>query len=292
MPELPEVETVRRDLNQHLIGQCFLKVDIYNFKNIAPSAIFLAENLINLKIKEISRRGKLLIFNFYKSDLKLLVHLKMTGQLIYQDENSILAGGHSLSESSINESIGGDLPNRFTRVVFTLSSSKLYYNDLRKFGYFKLIKEEELNRILKIAYGPEPADKEFNDKFFISLLKRHKTSIKALLLKQEAIAGLGNIYVDEALFSANIKPSRIANTIKKAEAIKLRKAIIRIIKKAIEMRGTTFSNYVDGKGKKGNFSDYLKVFNRQNQNCFICKEKIEKVKLAGRGTHYCPKCQK
>ncbi len=292
MPELPEVETVRRDLNSFLVGQRFLKVAVYDFKNVAPSAIFLAKNLVNLKIKEISRRGKLLIFNFLKSDFKLLVHLKMTGQLIYKDSKSLLAGGHSLSELSLNDSIGGDLPNRYTRVVFSLNLSKLYFNDLRKFGYIKLIKEEQLKSILSNAYGPEPTDKEFNDEFFIALLKRHKTSIKALLLKQEAIAGLGNIYVDESLFLAKIKPDRLANSLKELESKKLRRAIVEIIKKAIEKRGTTFSDYVDGEGKKGNFSDHLKVFARQGEKCYVCKHEIEKIKLAGRGTHYCSKCQK
>ncbi len=292
MPELPEVETVRRDLNERLIGQRFLKVDVYDFKNVAPSAIFLAKNLKGLKIKEISRRGKLLIFNFFKSDFKLLIHLKMTGQLIYKDSKSLLAGGHSLSELSLNDSIGGSLPNRFTRLVFSLSSAKLYFNDLRKFGYVKLLKKDELERILKISYGPEPMDKEFNDKFFIALLKRHKTSIKALLLKQEAIAGLGNIYVDESLFLAKIKPDRLANSISETEAKKLRSAIVKIIKKAIEKRGTTFSDYVDGEGNLGNFSKYLKVFNRQGKSCYKCKGKIEKIKLAGRGTHFCSQCQK
>jgi formamidopyrimidine-DNA glycosylase len=292
MPELPEVETVRRDLNERLIGQRFLKVDVYDFKNVAPSAIFLAKNLLGLKIKEISRRGKLLIFNFYKSDLKLLIHLKMTGQLIYKDKQSLLAGGHSLSKTSLNDSIGGDLPNRFTRVVFTLSLSKLFFNDLRKFAYIKLLKNKELERILKISYGPEPLDKEFNDKFLVALLKRHKTSIKALLLKQEVIAGLGNIYVDESLFLAQIKPDRLANSISESEAKKLRIAIVKIIKKAIEKRGTTFSDYLDGEGKVGNFSDYLKVFNRQKKSCYKCKNKIKKIRVAGRGTHFCPKCQR
>ncbi len=292
MPELPEVETVRRDLNSRLIGQRFLKVEVYDFKNVAPSATFLAKNLVGLKIKEFSRRGKLLIVNFSKSDFKLLIHLKMTGQLIYEDRKDLLAGGHSLSESSLKDSIGGDLPNRFTRVFFELSSSKLFFNDLRKFGYIKLIKEEELKRVLQIAYGPEPFDKEFSLKFLKDLLSRHKISIKALLLKQEAIAGLGNIYVDESLFLAKIKPNRLCSSLKVEEIKNLRLAILKVLKKAIEKRGTTFSNFVDTKGEGGNYSQYLKVFNRQGENCLVCREKIVKIKLAGRGTHYCPKCQK
>ncbi len=292
MPELPEVETVRQDLNQRLIGQRFKKVEVYDFKNVAPSAIFLAKNLVGLKIKEFSRRGKLLIVNFVKSDFKLLIHLKMTGQLIYEYKKGLLAGGHSLSKNSLQESIGGKLPNRYTRVVFELCSSKLYFNDLRKFGYIKLIKKDELERILKIAYGPEPFDKEFSLKFLKALLKRHKISIKALLLKQEAIAGLGNIYVDESLFLAKIMPTRISSSIKEEEVRNLRLVIIKVLKKAIKKRGTTFSDFVDLKGVKGNFSEDLKVFGRQGKACFKCSSEIKKIKVAGRGTHYCPKCQK
>lgn len=292
MPELPEVETVRQDLNERLVGQRFLKVDIYDFKNVAPSAIFLAKNLVGLKIKEFSRRGKLLIVNFSKSDFKLLIHLKMTGQLIYQDKKGLLAGGHSLSEVSFKDSVGGDLPNRYTRVVFELSSSKLFFNDLRKFGYIKLIKEEELKRVLQIAYGPEPFDKEFSLKFLKDLLSRHKISIKALLLKQDAIAGLGNIYVDESLFLAKIKPNRLCGSIKDDEIRSLRLAIRKVLKQAIKKRGTTFSDFVDLRGSKGNFSEDLKVFNRQGKKCFKCRNEIKKIKVAGRGTHFCSFCQK
>ncbi len=292
MPELPEVETVRQDLNQRLIGHRFLKVKVFDFKNVAPSAAFLAEKLRGLKIKSFDRRGKLLIVRLSDKNLNLLIHLKMTGQLIYQTKKESLAGGHSLANQSFLEAVGGALPNRFTRVQFDLSSGvKLFFNDLRKFGYIKLMTTEDLNRGLKIAFGPEPLAKEFSLDFFSELLKRHKIAVKALLLNQAAIAGLGNIYTDEVLFMAKIKPTRLSNSLTAFEIKNLRLAIIKVLKLAIKQRGTTFSDFIDLKGRRGNFSDFLTVYGRKDQNCLKCKQKIKKIKLAGRGTHYCPSCQ-
>jgi len=260
MPELPEVETLRRDLNKRLIGLVFSKVKVFNFKNITPSTRIISKKLLGLKVKDINRRGKLLIFKLSDQDINLLVHLKMTGQLIYQDKREVLAGGHSLSDNnSLLDSIGGKLPNRFTRVQFNFSNkAQLFFNDLRKFGYIKLVRN---------------------------------LSIKALLLNQMAIAGLGNIYVDESLFIAKIKPNRLSSSLKKREVENLRLAIIDILTLAIKYRGTTFSDFVDLKGQKGNFSKFLQVYGRNGEKCFKCGSNIRKIKLAGRGTHYCPSCQ-
>lgn len=292
MPELPEVETIRQDLNERLIGYQFKKVIVYDFRNVAPSASFLTKKLVGLKIIKFDRRGKLLIIRLSDKNLNLLIHLKMTGQLILQFKKEILAGGHSLSNDSFLGAVGGSLPNSYTRVQFNLSKgAKLYFNDLRKFGYIKLIQTEKLNSILKIAFGPEPLDKEFSLIFFQNLLKRHKVPIKALLLNQSAISGLGNIYVDESLFIAKIKPTRISNLLNNDEVKNLRLAIRRVLIKAIKYRGTTFSDFVDLKGKRGNFSDHLLVYGRKGQNCLKCNQEIKKIKLVGRGTHYCSNCQ-
>jgi len=291
MPELPEVETIRRDLGV-LIGKKIIALEILSPKTASHSAAFFKKTLLQQPLKEIQRRGKLLIFSFPNAWF-LLVHLKMTGQLIFESKQAKIVGGHSLSSGSYEKSVGGKLPNKHTRAIFNFSGGdRLFFNDLRKFGYLKLVKQAELEKILKNNYGPEPLTKEFSASALQSIFKKRKTNIKAVLLNQKLVAGLGNIYVDEALFAAKISPHRPANKVKPDEIIALVKEINKLIKKAIEQRGTTFNNYVDSKGRKGNFSSQLKVYGRGQKTCLVCGQSILKVKLAGRGTHYCPNCQK
>jgi formamidopyrimidine-DNA glycosylase len=293
MPELPEVETVRRDLKKYLVGARFQSIKIIDFKNVAPGATFLAKILKGKEIIALRRRGKLLIFDLNIPDKHLLFHLKMTGQLIYQQSNKLLAGGHSLSESSLSAAVGGKLPNKYTHAIFSFNSGgTLYFNDLRKFAYIKLVGSPELKEILSNNYGPEPMDKEFNPDYLSGIFKNRKAPVKAVILNQRLIAGLGNIYADEALFAAKIKPDRAAKSLKRCEVLVLQQAIVDIIKKAIKARGTTFRNYVDAQGKKGSFMDYLQVYQRQGRTCFQCLGLIVKIKVAGRGTYYCPHCQK
>jgi len=291
MPELPEVETIRRDLSA-LIGKKIIALNIISPKTASHPAAFFKQALIGKKLIKIERRGKLLIFVF-PNDLFLLVHLKMTGQLIFQSKNKKIVGGHSLAAGSYEKSVGGELPNKHTRAIFDFSSGgKLFFNDLRKFGYLKLVDSQELKRILEKNYGPEPLTPEFTVSRLKEILKTRRINIKAVLLNQKLIAGLGNIYVDESLFAAGIRPMRPANQVKPKEIEKLLKEINKLIKKAISYRGTTFSNYVDSKGQKGNFSSLLKVYGRGGKPCVICGTPIYKIKIAGRGTHYCPNCQK
>jgi formamidopyrimidine-DNA glycosylase len=293
MPELPEVETVRRDLSKYLVGARFQSIKIINFKNVAPGATFLAKALKGQKIVALGRRGKLLIVDLSIPDKHLLFHLKMTGQLIYEQSNKTLAGGHSLSDDSLAAAVGGKLPNKYTRAIFDLDKNRhLYFNDLRKFGYIKLVNSDELADILKNNYGPEPMDKGFTFTYLKELCQKRSAPIKALILNQKLIAGLGNIYTDEALFAAKIRPDRPAKSLKDSELLALHDSIVNIIKRAIKARGTTFRNYVDARGKKGNFVNYLQVYQRQEQPCFICNKQISKIKVAGRSTHYCPHCQK
>lgn len=293
MPELPEVETVRRDLANHLIGNRFQAIKVINFKNVAPTATFLAKFLKSKKIEDVRRRGKLLIIDLENNDYHLLFHLKMTGQLIFTNENRIIGGGHSLANQLSIEAVGGTLPNKHTRAYFRFdNNSYLFFNDLRKFGYIKLASQEELVQILRNNYGPEPMDREFNFAYLRDILKNRRRPIKALILDQKLIAGLGNIYADEALFRAGIMPAKNGGTLAKVEIERLLVAIKEVIVKAIKYRGTTFNNYVDGEGKQGNYSAFLQVYGRKGQNCFKCQRKILKIKLAGRGTHYCAYCQK
>lgn len=293
MPELPEVETIRSDLNNLIISNRISDFSVLDFKNIWPDKKTLKSKLKNLVIKKIDRKGKLLIFYFSNSSLILIIHLKMTGQLIYQDKNHLLAGGHSLASQSFFQSIGGKLPNKHTRAIFSFSSfKKLYFNDIRKFGYIKLITKNDLEGLLKKFYGPEPLSDDFNVLYLKKIFKNKKTSIKALLLDQSKISGLGNIYVDEVLFIAKILPYRKPESLNDSEIKKLYNAINKVIKKAIKYRGTTFSNYLDSSGKKGNYYNLLKVYDRKDKLCLNCKkEKVRKVRLVGRGTYYCLSCQ-
>ena len=293
MPELPEVETIRRDLKKYLVDFRFQSIRIIDFKNVAPRATFLAKVLKGQEIKDLRRRGKLLILDLSASDKHLLFHLKMTGQLIYQQKNKLLAGGHSLSEDSLAASVGGKLPNKYTHAIFKFTSGgTLYFNDLRKFGYIKLVTDFELKKILENNYGPEPMDKEFTPAYLAEIFKNRRAPVKAVILNQKLIAGLGNIYADESLFAAKIRPDRPAESLKKREVLALHQAIVTIINKAIKARGTTFRNYVDAQGKKGSFINYLQVYQRQGQACLVCSKLIIRTKVAGRGTHYCPHCQK
>lgn len=290
MPELPEVETVRRDL-EVLVGQTLKNLKIITPKTASHPAAFFKAALLGKRVKEIGRRGKLLIVSFVSGE-QLLIHLKMTGQLIYEAPGRKIAGGHSERPGSYEEAVGGPLPNHHTRAILEFSRGRLFFNDLRRFGYLKLVTQEELTLIIAKNYGPEPLEKEFSLAYLSASLKRRKRNIKAVLLDQKVIAGLGNIYVDESLFAAGILPGRLAPSLKPQEIAKLHQAINRIIKQAINFRGTTFSDYVDSRGRRGNFSQKLMVYGRGQKSCLVCGRPLIKSKLAGRGTHYCPNCQK
>lgn len=293
MPELPEVETVRRDLKVRVLNKKIEKVSILNPKTLKSPAEASLKILIENSFSDILRRGKLLIFKLNKADCYLLIHLKMTGQLIYLSQKEKLAGGHSLSSHSFEKSVGGELPNKHTRVQITFQDkSNLFFNDLRKFGYLKIVDEQELENIMAVNYGPEPLDNNFIQVDFSNKLKKKKKNIKAALLDQKLVAGLGNIYVDEVLFASGVKPERLATSLSNQELKKIYQSIIKVLEVAIKYRGTTFSNFVDSEGKKGNFSTRLKVYGRGKLPCYNCSSAIIKTKIAGRGTHYCPNCQK
>ncbi len=298
MPELPEVETIRRDLTAAIIGRRIAALNLLSPKSAKNDAAFFINFLVGREFDEINRFGKLLALRLKKKkgesdNYFLLIHLKMTGQLILEASGKKLAGGHSLSDSSFTAAIGGELPNKHTRVIIKFSGGgKLFFNDLRKFGYLKIVSQPELDRIVAAGYGPEPLTSSFTLKHLELTLKKRQTNIKALLLNQKLVAGLGNIYVDESLFISGIRPDRIASSLRALEIKKLYQAVNKVIKLAITNRGTTFSNYVDSAGKKGNFSRLLKVYGRGGQPCFKCRQVITKRKLAGRGTHFCENCQK
>lgn len=288
MPELPEVETVRIQLNDVLKGRCITGVEVFHSKTVTGSED-IEERLVGKTIAHIDRVGKLLIISFQEdADIFLLAHLKMTGQFLYVEEGVISGGGHTLTETDVQ-----DLPHRHTRVAFYLDNKEatLYFNDMRLFGYVKVVDADSL-AIIKRGFGPEPIAESFPVEQFVEQIRRRQAPVKAVLLDQSFVAGLGNIYVDEALFRAGVRPTRKASRLTKVEARRLAQAAGDVMKESIGVGGTTFQHFTDTDGKSGNFTEYLQVFGRQGAPCLHCQSSIQKIKVAGRGTHYCPHCQK
>lgn len=289
MPELPEVETIRRDLEKKISTKKIKDIKILATKSVHNKTTEFLKALVGNNFSHIERRGKLLMFALDKANKYgyMLVHLRMTGQLIYRHKKQMLVGGHSQTAMDTN------VPNKFTRVVFTFyDGGQLFFNDLRRFGYLKLVSKEEKEKIVTNNFGIEPLTPDYTLESFEKLFEKRKTNIKALLLNQKLISGIGNIYADEACFSATILPTRKVNSLSLLEIKKLYKSVEDILKIAIENRGTTFNNYVDSDGRTGSHINFLKVYGRDGEKCKRCKIIILKIKHAGRGTHFCGNCQK
>lgn len=299
MPELPEVETIKRDLKKALVGPASAKATARHGKKIISASILWAKTVLPLspavfkkkitgqEIEDVSRRAKMIRIKL-TGPLDLLIHLKMTGQLIFQPKTGgIVSGGHP-QPGGLN-----NLPNQFTRLVFDLSDgSKLFFNDMRKFGWVKLLDDATIAQLFT-NHGPEPLSKDFTIIYFQSLLSRYPNRpIKQILLDQTLIAGIGNIYADESCFMAGILPTRLASKISQTEIKKLHQAIIAVLKHSISKNGTSSRNYVRSDGSQGGFVPHLKVYGRADEPCKVCGRPIKKIKLVGRGTHYCPSCQK
>jgi len=285
MPELPEVETIRNGLKKSVLGKKIKDIEIKWKGSIKSGVSEFVKIVKGNKIEKIDRVGKLLIFVLASGGRYILIHLKMTGQLVYTKQNKIIAGGHRVGDNDL------ELPNRHTRIVVSFSDgSKLFFSDLRKFGYWTLVNEKKKNEVVS-RFGVEPLNTKFSLKHFKEILAGKKTSIKALLLNQKYIAGIGNIYADEICFRASVLPDRKVNSLDSGEMKKLFNSCRHILKIAIKSGGTTFKDYLNDKGKKGNFMQYLKVYGRTGKKCQRCDGKILKSKVASRGTHYCTKCQ-
>lgn len=285
MPELPEVETIKNDLKKAILKKKIADIIILKKKSIRNNPEDFGKILKGKIFLDIARIGKLMIFYLEKEKF-LLVHLKMTGQLIYCDKSKCIKGGHEMPGAEEK------FPNKFTRVIINFQDkSSLYFNDMRRFGYLKIVGEKELEKI-KSKFGIEPLTGNFNFKEFKKIFKKRKANVKSILLNQNLIAGIGNIYADEILFASGIKPMRSAGGLSEKELKKIFISSEKILARAIKYRGTTFSDYVDSSGRKGGFVRLLKVYGREGKKCFRCRQAIKKIKIAGRGTRYCPRCQK
>lgn len=282
MPELPEVETIRRGLKDFILNKKIKKIEVFCDKSFQGQL----ENAENHTIKDIRRFGKALILDL-DNNISLMIHLRMTGQLIYDGtEKERYAAGHP------SDNFTDKLPNKQTRVLLKFTDGTLYFNDQRKFGFIKIIKTKEVANesfIKKLAKEPwVMTPDEFYDK-----LQKHKNScIKATILDQSIICGLGNIYADEALFAAGIHPERRCSTITREETAKLLKSACAVMDKSIASGGSTMATYVKADGTKGDYLEkFAQVFHREGQPCPNCGTEIIKIKVAGRGTHLCPHCQ-
>jgi formamidopyrimidine-DNA glycosylase len=286
VPELPEVETVRRGLQGLIVGRRISTVEHDTPKSFPNATADVRTFLIGADVTAVRRRAKVLLIDL-STNYTLVIHLKMTGQMVFRGE-SVFGAGHP------NDSLIGELPDRSTRVTLTFGDgSHLYFNDQRKFGWMKLLPTLEVPNIdFMKKVGPEPLDADFTALEFSERFKRRaKTSIKAALLDQTVVAGVGNIYADESLWGAKIHPKRLVNTITSAEFTLLYTELRAVMNLAIEKGGSTDKNYVNAEGKRGSYMDFARVFRREGKPCPRCGTTIIKFKAAGRGTHICPHCQ-
>lgn len=287
MPELPEVETVRRGLHELIIGRVVKKVVHDTPKSFPNAAADVESFLIGAKIVAVRRRAKVLLIDL-STDYTLVIHLKMTGQLVFRAADVAFGAGHP------NDSLIGVLPDRSTRVTFTFADgSHLYFNDQRKFGWVKLLPTVEVPNIdFMKKVGPEPLEHDFTPQQFKErFMRRAKSPIKAALLDQTVIAGVGNIYADESLWGAKIHPLTKVAMLTDKDFDTLYHELRAVMNLAIEKGGSTDRNYVNAEGKKGSYIDFARVFRREGQPCPRCGTIIVKFKAAGRGTHICPNCQ-
>lgn len=278
MPELPEVETIKRGLAKFILKKKITKIEVLNEKS------FLGSQTTGT-VENLRRFGKALVLDL-DNGKSLMIHLRMTGQLIYDGKERYAAGHPS-------DNFTAALPNKQTRVILRFENGTLYFNDQRKFGFIKVLPTSEVENdsfIKKLA--PEPwamSPDELYEK-----LQRHKNSlIKPTILDQTIICGLGNIYADESLFMSKIHPERRAGTVTKAETEKLLKSAREVMEKSIASGGSTMATYVKADGTKGDYLEkFAQVFHREGKPCPRCGTKIEKIKVGGRGTHFCPNCQR
>lgn len=288
MPELPEVETIRRGLELGLVGQCVAAVEVVNAKSFPVGFENIATHVEGHGVRHCGRRAKVLILEM-DNGYSLLFHLKMTGQLVLVKlDGERFAGGHPTG------SMSASLPDKSTRLWMRLESGDtLFFNDQRKFGWVKLIPTAEIgNDPLVRRLGPEPLTDDFTlDGFTVAVQRHGRASIKSIILDQSNVSGVGNIYADEALHLARIHPSRLGGSLNSAEIKRLWRAIMETIALGIEYGGTSFTNYVNALGQKGDYLEHARVFRRQGDPCLVCGTMIEKLRVAGRGTHVCPKCQ-
>ncbi|MBF0490628.1 MAG: bifunctional DNA-formamidopyrimidine glycosylase/DNA-(apurinic or apyrimidinic site) lyase [Candidatus Omnitrophica bacterium] len=273
MPELPEVETIRRDLEKALLHKTFSQIEVIDpFVLRTPQDKFI-DALKKKSVEAIDRRGKALIVTCVGRDkVYLVVQLMMTGQLIIEG-----------------------VPDKHTRIIFHVGNGRdrslMLYNDQRRFGQLRVVKDLSDVKHLSLL-GPEPFDAAFNPKYILEYTRHSKRPIKNLLLDHTFVAGIGNIYACEILFRCGLSPKRLAGRLSLAQAKDIHQYSIQVLNEAIEARGSSMRNYRDASGQEGGFKKLIRVYAREGENCPRCQSPIQRTVQAGRSTFYCPQCQK
>ncbi len=270
MPELPEVETIRRDLEKEIVGHKIVDLWYDAPKMLQPTASKV-ETIVGRHIVSADRIGKLLLLGI-ENDGTIGIHLKLSGRLFIRNQS--------------------DPEDKYTHVIFRLDDGReLRFTEFRKFGYAKLIENStELTKI-KAEYGPEPLTQDFTLTALKKVLNRANRAVKTVIMDQKKVAGVGNIYADEALWYAKIHPETLASRLEETEIEALFQAIIKSLEQGITDRGTSVDDYLDIYGKEGGHAANLNVFRQDGEPCGRCGTIIKKIRVGGRGTHFCPNCQ-
>jgi len=286
MPELPEVTIVVRSLNGVTKGLVLEGVE-YDWDPKFYWNGFSIDDIKGAKVKGFRRIGKVIICDL-NNGFSIVIHLKLTGQLIYLDNKTRVGGGHPIPP------LNKPLPNSTTRVTFAFGNGgHLYFNDMRKFGWVKIVKSDEQSikqAIGKVELGPDPMTMTVVD-FRERIIKKPKATIKKLLMDQAFVAGVGNIYSDEALWRAKVHPKRVVQTLTDAETGAIFKGLIDSFELAIKKGGSSANSFVDGLGEKGLYLTYAVAYHRTGEPCARCGVKIVRQKMDGRSAHFCPNCQ-
>jgi len=293
MPELPEVTTIVNQLKESLVGKTISGIDV----RLAKSFIGQKEQVLGSKILDIRRRAKMIIIKL-DNDKNLVVHLKMTGQLIYGESRNEKAESRKSEETLITfpdpiPFAGTTLPGKTTHVVFTFNDgSKLFFNDMRQFGWVRVATEDEL-RIMNYELGIEALSPEFTPEYLAKICENWGRPIKLLLLEQKKIAGIGNIYANEALWYAGISPMKRGRELTNNQVTQLHKSIKEVLEMGIKYLGSSAGDeaYVDAFGKAGEMQNHTVVYQKAGSDCLRCHHKIVRSTIGGRGTFFCPKCQ-
>lgn len=284
MPELPEVETIRRGLEKHLVGHTIVRVDVRLPKQVNGPT----KQTCGALVTAARRFGKGLVIDL-DNGFSIAIHVKMTGQLVYRRQLG------SSKVPRVSKGLGHvvKLPDKYTHVVISLDNDAvLFYRDIRQFGWIKVVPTAQ---VLELPFfkslGPEPL-RDLDFEIFSAVLKKRKTPIKSLLMDQRLISGIGNIYANDALWCAQVNPKRPANSLTQEEQKRLLEAIETVLRKGIEAGGASEWQYVNILGEAGQYQNFFQVYRKDGKSCSRCGATIKRIKMSGRGTFYCPECQK
>ncbi len=280
MPELPEVETIRGGLEKYLVGKTITGVEVMNTKIFEGQVSYLKGG----KVVGVRRFGKGLVIDLDNS-FSIATHIKLTGQFIYR--------GPEDKDISVSKNLVGELPSKFTRVIFHFTNKgTLYFNDIRLFAWMKVLKTSDIKTLPFFkGLGPEPF-KDLTLEYFQNVLNKSGGAVKAVLMDQKKIGGIGNIYANDALNLAKIDPRRKGKSLTPVEIKKLYESILEVLKRGLKYGGATEINFVNAVGQGGKYQEHFLTYGRQGQKCYNCGQIIKKIFLAGRGTYFCENCQK